>query len=189
VNGNGRLDVGDLVGLVDRVLDRNLLAPGALGRGSLSKQAEIPEYRYDEPDGHGGYDAAFRLVEVPAARAPTGSRRLARSDDPAAPRADLSLGALEVTFRLPTGLATPPRLVSSAGQVVTAGVRGGRLRVLVLAGGNLPLGVPLFRFAGTAPRLEAVTAATRGGSLRPLAPAGALAAPRAGAPALGRAAR
>ncbi|HEY7462116.1 MAG TPA: hypothetical protein VIC59_09605 [Gemmatimonadota bacterium] len=189
VNGNGQLDVGDLVGLVDRVLDRNLLAPGALGRSSLSKQAQIPEYRYDEPDGHGGYDAAFRLVEAPGAGAMPGGRRRAASDGSAAPGPDLALGALEVTFRLPAGLATPPRLVSSAGQVVTAGVRGGRFRVLVLAGANLPLGVPLFRFAGTAPRLEGVTAATRGGSLRPLASASAVAALGAGAPALGRPAR
>jgi hypothetical protein len=155
----------------------------------LSKQAQIPEYRYDEPDGHGGYDAAFRLVEAPGAGAMPGGRRRAASDGSAAPGPDLALGALEVTFRLPAGLATPPRLVSSAGQVVTAGVRGGRFRVLVLAGANLPLGVPLFRFAGTAPRLEGVTAATRGGSLRPLASASAVAALGAGAPALGRPAR
>ncbi len=176
VNGNGRLDAGDLVGLVDRVLDRNLLAPGVLGTGSLAKEAPPPEYRYEEPgeDGAAGYPF-FGFSRAPfAGRAGAGAHGAAFSlvgREPAAgrtPAADLALGALQVTFALPAGLVTPPQVASTAGQRVVAGNVGGELRVLVLSTGEIPVGVPLFRFVGSRPRLEGVTAATRGGSLRAL---------------------
>jgi hypothetical protein len=181
VNGNGDLDAGDLVGLVDRVLDRNLLAPGALGTGSLAKEAPPPEYRYEEPGEQGGVGySMLGLGRVPVAgtvasgaavtAATSGAFSLvgakAAAGRAAAP--DLALGALQVTFAMPAGLVTPPQLVSTAGQHMVAGSVGGKLRVLVLSTTEIPTDVPLFRFVGSRPRLESVKAATRGGSLRVL---------------------
>jgi hypothetical protein len=177
VNGNGSLDVGDLVGLVDRVLDRNLLAPGELGSGSLAKDAPAPKYRYDEPEGgggYGGYEVAGPGTAWPAYRGGYGATfSLVGQDRPAAvgggvPRPDLALGALQLTFSLPAGLVTPPQVVSTGGQKLVVGRLGSELRVFVLSSSEIPVGVPLFRFVGSVPRLEQVTAATRGGSLRAL---------------------
>jgi hypothetical protein len=175
VNGNGDLDAGDLVGLVDRVLDRNLLVPGSLGTGSLAKEAPPPEYRYEEPGGEegGGYYMRGFGLSWPLGMPVVGSNGGAFSlrTGPAAARGSrpgLALGALQLTFQLPAGLATPPRLVSTAGQHIVTGNVGGKLRVLVLSTTEIPVGVPLFEFVGSHPRLVGVTAATRGGSLRAL---------------------
>jgi len=71
-------------------------------------------------------------------------------------------------FAPPERAGAPLRVVASEGARVFTGTEQGKLRVLVLADRVLPLGRPLFGFAGSAPRLESVTAATLGGSVRRL---------------------
>ena len=176
-NGNAVLDAGDIIGIVDRILQRNLLAPGPTEGGALTKSLAPARtaYRYGEPfpvvtgradaalAREAGRGAIFSLVGVGVSARP-----------PSTTPTMQTLGAVVVTFALPTGGA-PPRVVAAPGVQAFAGVREGKIRVLALpsvgrGSGALPLG-PLFGFADLAPRLESVTAATLGGSLRVLEPA------------------
>jgi hypothetical protein len=173
-NGNGDLDAGDLMGVLDRVLDRNVLAPGAEGGGGLSKAAEDPEYRYDEPGGYGGGGyggggyggggghggeyarGSFTLVAGPA-----------RARAVSQPRGPGALSAVAATFRLAPG-AAPSVVPGRAGVSVTWGLRANVLRVLAWSDAPLPLSTPLFSVGDGVGRPVDVTAATAGGSLRRL---------------------
>ena len=208
-NGNDELDEGDLIGVLDRVLDRNVLAPGATGGGGLAKVVEEPGYRYDEPGGgyggggyggggyggggygggeydgddHGGHGAyGDRGVGGSQALVPSGAGgfRLVGPGD-AQPPGPSSLAAVVATFEVAPGAATAA-VVAAQGISVSWGVRDGRLRILAWSDAPLPLDRPLFSLEGVAGRLLEVTAATAGGSLRRLddaAPAPARAMPPA----------
>ncbi|MBA2565673.1 MAG: hypothetical protein H0V09_09665, partial [Gemmatimonadetes bacterium] len=157
-NGNGRLDEGDLTGLLDRVLRRNGLVPGATGSGALAKQVYDPEYRYEEPEGgegYGGYSRGYSAV-MSLAASRGGTREL---------------GAILATFALPRSGALP-RVMPATGVRVVWAASAGRLRVLAYSEDGLRAGASLFYVRGVAARLEAVTGSTRGGTPRILLAAG-----------------
>jgi hypothetical protein len=169
-NGNGELDEGDLIGVLDRVLERNVLAPGATGGGGLSKAAEEPEYRYEEPGGGyggGGYGGGgYGGGGYGGGGYGHGSLRLIGGSGAAQAQGPGAVSAVRATFQVAPG-SVPSVAPGTGGVSLTWGVRGGLLRVLAWSDAPLPLSGPLFGVA-SAGRLVEVTAATAGGSLRRL---------------------
>jgi hypothetical protein len=191
-NGNGTLDPGDVVGLIDRVLRRNVLATGSSAGTALAKsrrglagqslQLGTPTvaFRLDPASLQAGASAlgvpgqipgfTFSLVDLVLPIAGPGAVGIPPTvtSGSARPPRPSALTALMAVFELPP-VHDPGRfrVVPFEGTRTFSNLTAGELRVLVLAAeGALRVGPPLFGVTGPLLTLKNMRGATAGGSLR-----------------------